>query len=162
MTSESRVKSFLPLRTGSRGVRGPIHLRFRRRVDSLLLAAAFARARPGPVVRVVEIAARGVEQVGRLLEGEQAVPVGLGIAAIDGFGEVELWIATGNEVAVPVGDVTVGIGKDGVVGGVGLHLHRFGVFHIIPCLGAEVGLFEGLDGFLHELDRDPLPIFQRE
>jgi len=66
------------------------------------LRAVQAGRRPRPVVRVVEPAIRGVQQSGRLVHRQHAVPFRRGIAAVHRFGPVELRVALRNEVGVEV------------------------------------------------------------
>ena len=117
-----------------------------------------AGGRPGPVVGVVQPAALGIEQVRRLVHRQQAVPLGLGIAAVHRLGPVEFGVAAGNVVAVEVGDVTRGIGEDRVVGRVRLQLHGLLIGLVVGRLGACVGLRQRLDGLLHQADGDPFAV----
>ena len=107
----------------------------------LLAQTAGSGSRPGPVVAVVEPAALWVEQLREFVDVEEALPVGCGIAAVDGFGEVEAGVAAGDEVAVEVGDVAVGVGEDGVVGGVGFEFDRLAEGFVVcwPWCGCRTG-----------------------
>ena len=59
------------------------------------------------------------------MNGEETLPIGCRIAAVNGLCVVEPSVAAGDEVAVEVSDVAVGVGEDGVVGGVRFQLQRF-------------------------------------
>ena len=102
-----------------------------------LLEAAGTRRGPWPVVGVVEPAAGGVQEIGGLIDIQQALPFGCGICAIDRFGPVEVNVAFGNEVAVEVGDGAAGIGKDGVVGRIGFEFHGLAEGFVVPGFGAR-------------------------
>src|SRR6185312_6096018 len=83
--------------------------------EVFFFGAAWSRSRPGRVVGIVEPATFGIQQMRRLVDGKQSVPIGLRIAAIDRLRKVEFRVAPGNKIALKVGDVTVSIGKDRVV-----------------------------------------------
>src|SRR2546426_47905 len=70
-----------------------------------LRARTFSCCRPGPVVRIVDPAARGVHDVGRFVERQHTAVVGSRVAAVDRTGPVEGGIAPGNVVRVKVGGV---------------------------------------------------------
>src|ERR1700722_11351371 len=123
------------------------------------LEGAFARTPPRCVVDIEKPTGFGVEEVRHFVEREQAFPVGGGVGTVNGLGEIELCVAAGNEVAVPVGDVAVGVGKDGVVGGVSEQLHGLFVFGVVVGLGTQVALLESGDGRVHQLDGDQVQAF---
>src|SRR5439155_10474550 len=68
-----------------------------------------ARRRPGPVVRIVDKAARGIYDVRRLVERQHAAVRGPRIAAVDRLCPVERGIAARDVVRVEVRDVAGGI-----------------------------------------------------
>ena len=123
-----------------------------------LLRAVRARRGPRPIVGVVEPAVFGVQEVGRFIDRKQAVPVGRGIAAVHRLGPIEAGIAAGNEVAVKVGDIAVGIGEDGIVRRVGVQLHGLAEGFVVIRLGAQIRLRQGLDGLVHQPDSQPLAV----
>src|SRR5581483_7658049 len=123
-----------------------------------LFRTARAGGGPWPVVRVVQPTALGVEQVRCLVDVQQSLPIGRRIAAVNRTREVETGIAARNVIAVEVGDVAVGVGVDGVVGGVRLQLHGLQVALIVVRLGAAVGLLQSLDVFLHDAEGHPLAV----
>ena len=91
------------------------------------------------------MATNDVKQLRQLIDGEETVPVGVGRTAVDGFGVVEAGVAPGDEVALEVGDVAVGVGEDGVVGGVGLQLQGLTEIFVVSCFGAGVRLIQRFD-----------------
>ena len=60
-----------------------------------------------------------------------------------------------------VGDVAVGVGEDGVVGGVRFELHGLAEGFVVFRLGADVGLRQRLDGLMHQADADPFAVLAR-
>src|SRR5216683_2931269 len=124
----------------------------------LLAQTAFTSAGPWPVVAVVEPAAFRVQQLRKFVNGEETLPIGCRIAAVDGLGVVEPGVATRDEVAVEVGDVASRVGEDGVVGGVRFQLQRFAERFVVFRLGADVRLRQGFDRFLHEPNAYPFAV----
>ena len=124
----------------------------------LLPWAGSARRRVGPVVGAVGPAGGGVDGVGALLDGVDPLPVGGGVAAVHGERVIEPRVPNGDEVGMEVGNVALGIGEEGVVGGVGVGAHDLQVFIEVPRLGPGVGLDQGLHGLFHEGCGHPLPV----
>src|SRR5215469_8193293 len=89
-----------------------------------LRQAAKTGSVPRCVVRIVDPAAFGIEQMRRLVDGKQRTPIGCWIAAVYRLRPIELRISFGNKISVEIRDVSVGVGEDRVVRGVRMQLHR--------------------------------------
>ena len=109
-----------------------------------------ARRRPGPVVRIVDKAARGIHNVRRLVERQDPAVRGARIAGVHRLCPVERGIAARDVVRVEVRDVAGGIGKQGVVGGVGMQLHDLAKAGQVVCFRARVGLNQRVDVIVHQ------------
>src|SRR6185369_15096901 len=69
------------------------------------LGAGWTSRRPGPVVAVIEPAARRIQQFWRLIYREQALPFGCRITAFYRPGPVKFWIALWNKVPMEIGNI---------------------------------------------------------
>lgn len=74
-----------------------------------------SRRAVGPVVGVLYPTDRWVEDIRGLVDRVGLAPVVGRRAAVDGPGPVEIGATLRHEVRVPIGDVAVGVGEDGVV-----------------------------------------------
>ena len=94
----------------------------------------------------------------RLVDRQQAVPVGGRVAAVDGPRPIEVRAAARDEIPMEVRDIAVGVGKDRVVRRVGVQLHALLERLVITRLRACIRLRECFDGVLHHADAHPLPV----
>ncbi len=99
-----------------------------------------------------------IVDVDRLGHGVHTFPLGGGNAAIHGLRPVVGGVALGYEVAVPVGDVSLGVGIDGIVGGVFQNIHRPLVVGEAPRLGALPALDEHIHRAVVRAQTLPLPV----
>ena len=113
------------------------------------------RAVPGRIIHVEQVPALRIQQMRHLTHRHQSLPIRRWVAPIHRLGVIELRIADGNKVTVPISDVAVGIRKDRVVGGVRPQLHGLAVFGIVPRLSPQVTLLQSGHGSIHQLDGDP-------
>src|SRR5205807_8755090 len=86
------------------------------------------------------------------------VPVRRRIAAVDRLAPIEAEIAPGNEVAVEVGDLAVGICEDGVVGRIRMELHLLAKRLVVFRLRAQIRLCQLLDRLVYYSDCQPLAL----
>ena len=124
----------------------------------LALWAVFAGRRIGPVVGVEDPAVGGGQQMRRLVQGVQPLPVRRRVRAVHRLGVVEPVVAPWNELRVQIGDLALGVGEDGVVRGVGPQLGDLEERGVVLGLGAQERLAERLDRLLHQGYRDPLAV----
>ena len=129
-----------------------------RRKCLLTRAVAGTGRRERIVVGVVDPAVLRIDDVGRFIEGQHAVPFGRRVAAVNRLGPVKLRIALRNEVRVEVGDVAAGIRVERVVRRVGVDVHHLLVLVERARLGARVRLDERLHRLFHQPHADPLAV----
>ena len=154
-------REVLPLLQHTHRVNAARVLRTRRHVrrDTRSRARARrARRRERRAVRVLDPPGLRIEQRDGLADQVQALPFGGRIAAVHRLRPIEARIAPRREVAVPVGDVAIGVGVDGVVRRVRAQVHHLVERRVRRRLRAPVRLRQRLERLVHQLDGDPLAI----
>ena len=143
------------------GVDTPVILGIGGHVGGVLfgVGAARTRHREGRGVAILNPARGRVAHLHNIFYGMQTLPVGGGIAAIHGLLPVEVGVAAGHEIAVPVGDGAVFIRKNGVVRRVAVQPHHLFVAGVVRCFRAQIRLREGVQRCVHHVDGNPLTIF---
>ncbi len=108
------------------GVHTPEVLRVGRHVERVVLAprAEFLRCRERRGIGVLYPAVLRIEYRDDLVDRVNPLPVGRRVAAVDGFGVVELRVAPRHEVAVEVGDISFAVRVDRIVRRVRADVHH--------------------------------------